>query len=388
MPDLVTADSPSPARHVTTRAGFAAGLVLVLAVAVAISWSRWGGPPRWSPDGLYYEAQRLELQGASAQRARNLVFFESPRYRSARVEAFRIERDPAYARRIWTRRWVEYSARFYRRRWSNSIAAAATSGWFGVRSLMVVSLAGYVAIGLMLYVLLSIRFGWRIGAGVAASALTLDPVRLHSFIALTDSWGVALLALSLAIAYRFVVGSARWLAAFVPLVTVLAFTRDNWIVLVVAGVVLALYGHRRGWVISGAGAAAALPAVILFAAPVREELAYTLNRYQPTSAGWGFIARKYPWTLVHSELVNGLYVLRHPFTGAFFLLGLIVVLVGYRSSDAYLQVMVAAIVGGIAYLLINPNWDATRFRFELVLLPPVAPASPSPPRRVSSRSLV
>lgn len=355
------------------------GFGLVFGAGLALSWSHWEGLPRWSPDGLYYEAQRLELEGTPAQRARDLIFFQAPRYRRARVQAFSglRKRGPS---------WVNYSARFYRRRWFNSAAAAVLSHWFGIRSLMLVSLAGFIAIGLALYIVLLPRFSWALSAIVAGCAMTLAPVRLHSFIALTDSWGLALLTLCLAVAYRVVTASAWWLVAFAPLMTLLAFTRDNWVVLIAAGVILALYGHRRGWWLSAAGLAAVLPAVIPFPVPVRDELAFTLNRYQPTTGGWEFIARKYPWTLVHSELVNGLYVLRHPFTGAFFILGLIVVLFALHSSDPYFHLMVAAIVGGVVLCLANPNWDATEFRFELVLLPAAAAGISMAASRISQRT--
>ena len=92
------------------------GVVAVLVAAIFSPGHTWTNPSHWSPDGLFYEAQRLEVGGAAAQSARNRVFFTDARYAVARDEAFP-KGSPTRAA-LLNHPWVEYSAAFYRRRWA------------------------------------------------------------------------------------------------------------------------------------------------------------------------------------------------------------------------------------------------------------------------------
>jgi hypothetical protein len=133
-----------------------------LALPAVLVGHRWTRPPHWSPDGLFYEAQRLEVAGASAEDARTRVFFADPRYRAARDHAFPPQSPTRTT--LLNRRWVEYSAANYRRRWAVPAAAAAISPLFGQRSLLIVSLVGYVLLAALLYLWLRLRFGALVSA--------------------------------------------------------------------------------------------------------------------------------------------------------------------------------------------------------------------------------
>jgi hypothetical protein len=361
------------ARHRSTLSAEVRRHLGVLAVILAAIFSpghTWTNPSHWSPDGLFYEAQRLEVGGAAAQNARNRVFFTDPGYVHARDDAFPIGSPTRAA--LLNHPWVEYSAAFYRRRWAVPLAAEAISPLFGQRSLLLVSLAGYVAFAVLLYGWLRIRFPSLVSAAVTIAALRLLPLREWSFLPLTDSWGLAVLLVSTYASYCVLTASRRWLAIFFPAMAVLAFTRDNGIVLIVAALVLALlYRRREGWLLAGAGIAATLPAWLAFGVPARTQLSYILNEYQPATGGWAFVARHYPRGLADLLSHDRTYVLNHVGVGLFFVAGLLVLLWRARTKDAYTQLVCAAAVGGVAVLLMTPNPTGTGFRLELVLLPPV-----------------
>src|SRR5205823_3701606 len=103
----------------------------------------------WGTDSVFYEAQVLELEGADAAEARRqaIAVYAGAGASEDELRPFRNER------------WVSESARNYRRRWAVPVAAAAASPIFGDRSLLLVSLAGYVATGIALFALLRRRFG-------------------------------------------------------------------------------------------------------------------------------------------------------------------------------------------------------------------------------------
>src|SRR4051812_49294410 len=97
--------------------------ILAIALfALASSASHWSDPVPWTDsDSLYYQAQVLELRGASAQDARRTVF-TGPLSASLR----KIDLARPVARRTWsTERWHETTWRFFRRRWLVPAMAAA-----------------------------------------------------------------------------------------------------------------------------------------------------------------------------------------------------------------------------------------------------------------------
>jgi hypothetical protein len=339
--------------------------VLVVLAAVAFSWNHWSATPRWTVDGLYYEAQRLELGGASAQEARRQVFFDDERYADARHDAF--------GARAIRPDWVDYSATFYRRRWLDPAIAAALGPAFGTRSLLLVSLGGFVACGLLLYLLLRTRFSAVVAAVVSVAALALQPLEGVSFVPLTDSTGLALLFLAILAGYRALNGSWRWVALWAATLGLLSVTRDSGIVVLVAMLVMAaVYRSRRALVLLATGVAAALPVTAVFRLPVREEVAYTLNWHEPTNAGWGWIAMHYPGGLAHAVAHDLIFAVAHPATGLFFLVGAAGLAATIGRADRYRTLLQGCALGGLAFLLANPNPGGSDFRLELVLLPAAA----------------
>ena len=143
-------------------------------------WPACHDPVEWTPDALYYQARVLELRGED--NASNKVF-HGPLAADLRA------RDPGHT---GNEAWVEYNEPFYERRVAVPLAAAALYPVTEERSLLDLSLVGYVAAVLALFGLLLLRFRIALAAAVAAAAALLPPLTHHSSFPLTDSWGLAL----------------------------------------------------------------------------------------------------------------------------------------------------------------------------------------------------
>ncbi len=203
----------SPRRWVAVAHVFA-----LVGLALAFSWSHWSAAPRWTTDGLFYEAQTLEVTGTPAALAREEVF-SGPLGRSA-IDG---------GTHIHDRKWIEFSAPFYRRRWVVPAMAAALRPLVGDRGLQTVSLLGYVLVGVLTYLLARRRFssesvaGRRVRLRCGFRRFVSGPV-----IRSRDTMGLAALILSL-LAADWALRGPRWRlrrhgrAAS----TVLAFTRDT-----------------------------------------------------------------------------------------------------------------------------------------------------------------
>src|SRR5687767_12253413 len=88
----------------------------VLAAAALLSMSdTLGNAVRWSPDGLFYQARSLELQGTPRAEALRETF-QGPLGADLRQIDPERSGDPA---------WVSYNAQFYERRVAVPAAAAA-----------------------------------------------------------------------------------------------------------------------------------------------------------------------------------------------------------------------------------------------------------------------
>jgi hypothetical protein len=259
----------------------AVGLVLI---ALSFSWSHWAAPTRWTPDGLFYESQARELTGTPAATARQEVFF-GPRAKSAYDTSGRLDGGA----------WVEYAAPFYRRRWVVPALAATLRPAVGSRALQIVSLLGYVLSGLLVYLLARRRFTRAISFGAGAFALWFPPLRLWSGYPLTDTMGVATLALTFAAAYWALHGRGSRLLLWASSVLLLSFTRDT-AAIAVAGAVWFTVAARshRSVALALTGIAAATPTLLLFGAPLRQTMAFTFSKNTiPTDASWHFIVHQY-----------------------------------------------------------------------------------------------
>jgi hypothetical protein len=259
----------------------AAGLVLI---ALTFSWSHWSAPTRWTPDGLFYEAQARELTGTPAATARQDVFF-GPLAKSAYDTSGRLDGGA----------WIEYAAPFYRRRWVVPALAAALRPAVGSHALEIVSLLGYVLSGLLVYLLARRRFSRAISFGAGAFALWFPPLRLWSGYPLTDTMGVAALALAFAAASWALRGRSSRLVLWASSVLLLSFTRDTAAIAVAGAMWFAIATRsRRGVALVLTGIAAATPALLLFGAPLRQTMAFTFGKNTvPTDTSWHYIFHQY-----------------------------------------------------------------------------------------------
>lgn len=345
-------------------------LLIGLAIAVPLALQR----PYWSPDGLFYEAQKKEVQGASAQQARREVWAGD-----AAAQLKRAERDlPPGLRRVDNPAWVEYSAQNYRRRWTVPALAAALDPVAGERSLGLVSLLGFVAFGPALFLLLRRRFAPASAIGATLPMVVMPPLLTQAPSAGTDTWGLTLLTVGLLLALLVRDRGPRWLAGWIAAVLLLSFTRDATAILVIAAAWLAFQERSRRMVaVLATGIAAALPAPLLFSLPLREHLAYVFNDLRiPTDTRWSAILGEYPSALVElvrSDLRYPLETAVPPYTmvlGVLALAGLATVVAHAVRGDRFARYMTAAGAGGLLMILAVP--DPTDLRLELVLLPVAA----------------
>jgi hypothetical protein len=346
------------------RLDVAAAAILV-AVAAISAGRAWTGPIAWTPDGYFYEAQVREVRGAESGAALRAVFDgRLTAARRARERATLAPRD----RRVSNAAWVRYSARFYRRRWSVPLLAAAVYPVFGTRSLELVSLLGYLVAAVALYAVARLRFG-PLPSAIAATVATLLPqYRAAALSPLTDSWGIALEALCIVLAVWFCRSGRRLHAALFALaVFALAFTRDNAAVVALALLAVGIRS-RRALVLGAVAAVAAVIPSLTFGTHYAVLLAYTLAQsHIPPSTSLS-------WSLHHYDdglraLARGLDSPRRlgipPVTGIGLLVG-IAGLLGLRRGGTAWWLLVASLAAGVAFMLSLPQES---YRIALVLLP-------------------
>lgn len=343
-------------------------MLALAGLAVALTFGRWGDPPQWKPDALFYEAQLLEIRGVPKTEALHRVFtgpLAAPRRQDEakkRAEAKPRVSDPA---------WVEYSAQFYRRRWVVPILAAAIEPAFGTNSLQIVSLTGFVLVGPLLYLLLRLRFGRLPSVLAAAACVSLPPLRYWAEMPQTDSFAVAMEALALLAAMLALERGRRWYPFFLLSMLLLAFTRDASAIVLIAVAWLALRTRsRRSYgLVAGAAAATAVPPLV-FGAPLRVSLAYMFdNFYIPADTSWGFVLGQYPKGFRRVEIQDVDYLTHHPFTGLAVVGGLLA-LYALRRRDPLVTMTRAAGLACLGLVALQPN--PTGLRLELVFIPVLA----------------
>ncbi len=346
-----------------------APLLVLPALVVALTWGAWRhGPPQWKPDALFYQAQVEELRGLGRRSALDKVFggpLAAPRRESETVL-------PASERKVSSPAWVSYSSQFYRRRWVVPALAAAITPAFHTRSLQVVSLAAYALAGVLFYALLRRRFSRLSSLAAAAVCVLLPAFRYWSEQPLSDSFGVLLETAALVSAVLVSDRGLRWLPLWIGAVAALSLTRDAAVVVVAAAAWMALRQRSRETAaLAATGAIAAVPAPLVFGAPLRVSMAYTLNGFTPPAdPSWHFVAHHFLSGLHSLEKNDVSYALHHPGTTAAALAGLVALFAVRRRGDAYFSLMRAAAVACFGFVGILPNYTA--FRLELVFLPVVA----------------
>lgn len=350
------------ARH--SRAIGPALLIVVALVAVA---PRLAGPVRWTPDGLFYQAHVFEIQGQGESAALHREFTSQAARRITRPDG-----------RLGNPDWVRYSAQFYRRRWLVPLLAAAIYPAAGERSLLYVSIAGYVAAGLLLFAFLKTRFSDAVSLFVALACLLLPPVRTFAGLPLTDSWGLALEIGALLAAVLALERGRRWIAIWALTMLALSFTRDSTVIPIVAVAWIALITRtRRSAVLLATGIAAALPAMIVFGAPVVRQLAYVIHGFHiPTVVSWSYVIAHYPaslWSVVHQDAY---YPMTLSYSALWYLIGaVLLVAVAYMfiagpRRDPFFMLSRAGLIGAAALIAISINY--TDLRLEIVFIPGIA----------------
>ncbi len=340
----------------------ALGLAVLACLAV---WPAFDAPVKWTPDGLYYQARVLEIRGTGHDAALRRTF-EGPI--SAKLRA----RDP---QKTGNPAWVKYNEPFYERRLAVPLAAAALYPLAGDRSLLYLSLGGYVASILALFGLLLLRFRLAIAAGVAAAAAFLPPLVDHSSYPLTDSWGLALEIVAFAAALLALERGRRWLLLWIGAIALLSLVRDStWIPVLAAGWCALRFRTRMPVTLFVTGVVAALPALLVFTTPARDLLALLVNNSQvPSDTSWAFVASHYPHAVFELVRANVGFLRRGEWYTALFLVGgvvALVLLVRRRLSEVWPSLLTAGVVVAFGYVLAAPVFSA--FRLELVFVPMAA----------------
>ena len=331
-------------------------------------------------DGLFYEVQRLEVEGHSEADATHIVFDGAIARQTAAIED-----TPSHIRRVLDPAWVEYSKRFYQRRWLVPTLAAALAPVVGEhpgRALRVASLIGYLFVAPVLFLLLRRRFAPGLSAGLAVACTLAPPVYKWSLGMRVDSWGLQLEALGLLAAVLVKDLGRRWLALWALAIGALAITRDAEIVLLPA-VAWLLFIERRdreatrtNLALLASGLAASVPAFLIGGAAVRDNLAYVIAGYTiPVDSSWSYVASGYLDQLWRTISTDATDPLKFPapvavilYAGlALVLVALVAVVARPSRGDPYFSLMKAAIPGCIVLLLLANNPQA--FRLELVFVP-------------------
>jgi len=337
------------------------------ALALASVWDTAEDPVVWTPDALYYQARLLEFRGVDHDVALDRTF-DGPL--SAELQA----RDPNHTGNA---DWVEYNEPFYERRIAFPLAGAALYDVAGNRSLLYLSLAGYVATILALFAFLLLRFRVAIASVVTLGAVFLPPLVNHSSYPLTDSWGLALLIVALTAAVLALERGLRWLPLWIGALLILGFTRDStWIPVLATAWCAFRYRSRVPVTLFATGLLAALPPLLLFQVPVRELLAELVNGLEPSSdTSWSFILGHYPGALLDLVRANVGFLRRGEWYTAFYLVGGVVSLLLFvwrrpATRSPTTALMTAGAVAGLLYVFAAPAFSA--FRLELVFLPMAA----------------
>jgi hypothetical protein len=366
--------------HGLVRKVLVASLAVALGVVACLSvWPKFHDPVTWTPDALYYQARLLEIRGSPHDAAFQRTF-EGP------LSAELRSRDPHHT---GNPSWVKYNEPFYERRVALPLAGAALYPAAGDRSLLYLSLAGYVAAVVALFGLLLLRFRLWIAAAITLGAILLPPLRNHSSYPLTDSWGLALETLAFAAALITLKRGLRWIPLWIAAIALLGFTRDStWIPVLAAGWLALRYRSRVPVTLFASGVAAALPALIAFATPVRPLLAELVNNSDPPAdPSWGFIVRHYPHAVVDLVRADVGFLRRGEWYTALYLVGgvlaLLLIVWRRRKREPETSLLTAGAFLGFAYVLAAPVFSA--FRLELVFLPMAAYGLALVTERVAAR---
>jgi hypothetical protein len=357
--------------------------LVVLLIAILASLHAWIEPVEWSdPDGLYYQAKTLSFRGQDEREALHRAFHSSIANEVLEDEREALRNDPEFQRQFTNSRWIDYTSRFFGRRLLVSLAAAGIYPIFELRSVLTVSLIGYLLLSLALYAFLRRRFSPWLSAGVASICILAPAVRDTSFVPMTDSWGLLLETCALLAAALVYDRSARFLWAWIGAMGLLSITRDDSVVpLVAVGLLLLHQRDRRSMLLVGSGVAAILPAVLIFGnTSIRENLAYAFSGFNPPyEETWKFVLHYYPSNferLLGSDLSYGTHL---GWEMPLWYLGLAIAAVGVvllvrrlRNGDPFFRLAAYGLLGAALYVALFGRFSD--MRQEIVFVPSLAVA--------------
>ena len=352
-------------------------MMVVLAVGAISLTTEWPDSVQWTPDGLFYQAQSLEVRGESANQARQAVF-RGPIGRHLIAADARVA--PSVARQLASAVWVRESSQHYRRRWLMPALGAALSPLFGQRSLQIASLLGFLVLAVFLYLLLVRRFSPPLSATVASIFLVVGPVRTYAQYPLTDIWGVAMLLVSLYAALLVVDRGPRWLWLWAVAMAVLSLTRETVVVALVGVLWLALRARRpRNLALLASGVAVTLPASLLLGGSLRANLAYNESGFQPRDSSWKYVVSHY-WPTLRSTLHSDLTVPQverwsTPHAVLFYLccavlVAGVILLLRHGGGDPFFRLICGTLPGAVLYIGLAVSY--TSLRLEMAFLPAAA----------------
>lgn len=357
--------------------------LVVFAVALVASLHAWIEPVEWSdPDGLYYQAKTLAFRGQDEREALHRAFHSPIADEVLAGEQEALRKDPKLERQFTDPRWIDYTSRFFERRLLVSLIAAGIYPVFDLRSVLTVSLVGYLLLSLALFAFLRRRFSPWLSAGIASVCVLAPAVRHASFVPMTDSWGLLLETCALLAAALVYDRSERWLWGWVGALALLSITRDDTVVpLVAVGCLLLHQRDRRSLLLLGSGVAAVLPAILIFGnTSIRENLAYVFSGFNPPyEETWKFVLHYYPPNLERLLRSDFSYGSHLGWEGPLWYLGLAVAAAGVvllalrlRRPDPFFRLAAYALPGAALYVLLFGAYSG--MRQEIVFVPPLAVA--------------
>lgn len=355
----------------------------VLLVALLASLHAWIEPVEWSdPDALYYQAKALGFRGEDEREALHRAFRSPIADEVLQGEREARREDPQLKPHFTDPAWIDYSSRFFERRLVVSLLAAAIYPIFELRSVLTVSLIGYLLLSLALFAFLRRRFSPWLSAGVASLVILAPAVRAASFVPMTDCWGLLLETCALLAAALVFDRSERWLWGWVGAMALLSITRDDSVVPLVAVALLLLHQRdRRSLLLLGSGIAAVLPAILIFGnASIKQNLAFAFSDFNPPyEETWKFILHYYPPNLerlLSSDLGYGTHL---GWEAPLWYLGLAIAAAGVvllalrvRESDPFFRLAAYALPGAVLYVALFGKYSG--MRQEIVFVPPLAVA--------------
>jgi len=355
------------------RVGVLLPVSVVTSVALLLSLPKLLQPVSWlTPDAFFYEAQVLEIRGMSQSAALREVSTGSIAAARLRQERAFVRSHPGRSYHVGSARWMRYVAPFFRRRWVVPLIAAALFPLLHERSLYIVTILGYVLYAPLLYLLLKRRFATGAALLATLSLIALPMFRSPSMYPGTDTFGVAMEVAALLMALLVLDRGYRWLPAWVAAMAALAFTRDATVIPLGASFWLFVRERTRPRLaLLLSGMAVAIPPLLLFGVPLRQDLAFTFNGFDiPTKTSWSSILAAFPSNLkmmVHDQVS---YLVHSPETALVFAVG-IVFLYRRQERSLYLSFMRAAGVASVLLVYLIPQLDLI-FRLELATTPMVA----------------